>query len=70
GAALGIVPWAVFVLLASKQFVLASLLELEAFPDTVNPGYFLIKAALWIMAILIIAQAAVDIFRPLPADDV
>ncbi len=69
GAALGIVPWAIFVLFVSKQFVLASLLELEAFPDTVNPGYFLIKAALWVMAVLIIVQAAVDIFRPLPADD-
>lgn len=70
GAAFGIVPWALFVLLASKQFVLSSLSGLERFPDTDNPGYFLIKVALWIMAILIIAQAAVEIFRPLPADDV
>ena len=69
GAVLGVVPWAVFVFIASRQFVLASLLEREAFPDTVNPGYFLIKAALWIMTALIIVQAAVDIFRPLPLDD-
>ena len=47
-----------------------SVLGLESFPDTNNPGYFIIKSALWIMAILIIAQAAVDIFRPQHADDV
>jgi hypothetical protein len=43
---------------------------LESFSETSNPGYFLIKCALWLMAITIIAQAVVDIFRPLPADDV
>jgi TRAP-type mannitol/chloroaromatic compound transport system permease small subunit len=70
GAALGILPWALFVLFAAKGIVLSSVRELEAFPDTYNPGYFVIKAALWLMAIVIIAQALVDIFRPLPADDV
>ena len=45
-------------------------MELEAFPETDNPGYFLIKCSLWLMAIMVIAQAIVDTFRPLPADDV
>jgi hypothetical protein len=44
-------------------------LGLESFQDTNNPGYFIIKAALWLMAVVIIAQAAVDIFRPKPTDD-
>jgi len=70
GAALGILPWALFVLFAAKGIVLSSVLGLEAFADTNNPGYFIIKAALWLMAVVIIAQAAVDIFRPKPADDV
>ncbi|HEY1474613.1 MAG TPA: TRAP transporter small permease subunit [Pseudolabrys sp.] len=70
GAAICIVPWAVFVLLASKSFVAASVLGLEAFQDTYNPGYFIIKAALWVMAILIIAQSAIEFLRPLPPDDV
>ena len=34
-----------------------------------NPGYFLIKIALWVMALAIIGQALVDIFRPLKADE-
>ena len=69
GAALGLLPWALFVLFASKGIVLSSVLGLESFQDTNNPGYFIIKAALWLMAVVIIAQAAVDIFRPKPADD-
>lgn len=70
GAGLGLLPWALFVLIAGKTFVVPSLLELESFPETDNPGYFLIKCGLWLMAITIIAQAVVDIFRPLSADDV
>lgn len=70
GAGLGMLPWALFVLIAGKNFVVPSLLELESFSETDNPGYFLIKCGLWLMAITIIAQAIVDIFRPLPADDV
>jgi TRAP-type mannitol/chloroaromatic compound transport system permease small subunit len=69
GAAFAIAPWALFVLIASKSFVLSSALGLESFPDTFNPGYFIIKAALWIMAVLIIAQSVVEVFHPLPADD-
>ena len=68
-AIVGLLPWALFILYASKNFVLQSLFELEAFADTDNPGYFIIKLALWLMALLVIAQALVDIFRPLPADD-
>jgi TRAP-type mannitol/chloroaromatic compound transport system permease small subunit len=66
-AAVGLIPWALFVIIAGKSFVVPSVLGLEALPDTNNPGYFIIKSALWLMAILIIAQAVVDIFRP--ADD-
>jgi TRAP-type mannitol/chloroaromatic compound transport system permease small subunit len=70
GTAVSVLPWALFVFFASKIFVVPSVLELESFSETSNPGYFLIKCALWLMAITIIAQAVVDIFRPLPADDV
>jgi TRAP-type mannitol/chloroaromatic compound transport system permease small subunit len=70
GAGLGLLPWALFVLVAGKSFVVPSVLELEAFSETGNPGYFLIKCGLWLMAITIIAQAILDIFRPLPVDDV
>jgi TRAP-type mannitol/chloroaromatic compound transport system permease small subunit len=69
GAAAGLLPWALFVLIASKTTVLSSLRDLESFQDSGNPGYFLVKLALWVMAALILGQSLVDIFRPLAADD-
>jgi TRAP-type mannitol/chloroaromatic compound transport system permease small subunit len=69
GAALGLLPWALFFLIAGKTAVVSSILGLESFQDSGNPGYFLIKAALWVMAAAILAQAVVDIFRPLKPGD-
>ena len=63
GAGVGVIPWALFVAAAGKSIVLASISGLEAFPDTANPGYFLIKIALWILAGLMLAQGFVDVFR-------
>ena len=70
GAFVGLVPWALFILWSSRTAVSSSLSLFERFPDTANPGYFLIKLALWLMAALILIQAVVDIARPLPQDDV
>ena len=50
--------------------MISSVLGLEAFQDTNNFGYFIIKAALWIMAVAVIAQALVDLFRPSRSSDV
>jgi TRAP-type mannitol/chloroaromatic compound transport system permease small subunit len=64
GALLGLAPWALFVLYASRQSVWMSVRQLESFPDTYNPGYFLIKLALWLLAGLLLLQAVVDVIRP------
>jgi TRAP-type mannitol/chloroaromatic compound transport system permease small subunit len=69
GAAMGLGPWALFVLIAGKSTVVQSAMLLESFPDTANPGYFIIKLALWVMALLILAQMAVDLARPAIADE-
>ena len=63
GAALGLLPWAAFVLVASRTSVISSIRVHEAFPDSGNPGYFLVKIALWLMALAVIGQALVDIVR-------
>ena len=70
GALVGLVPWALFILWSSRAAVWSSLSLFERFPDTANPGYFLIKLALWLMAALILIQAVVDVARPMPEDDV
>ena len=69
GSAIGLLPWALFILIAGKPTVVPSIQHLESFSDSGNPGYFLIKLALWIMAATVFGQALVDIFRPLEADD-
>jgi TRAP-type mannitol/chloroaromatic compound transport system permease small subunit len=69
GTLLGLLPWAVFVLIASKSLVVASFTQLERFPDTNNPGYFVLKATLWTMTVLVILQAVVDLAYPRRADD-
>jgi TRAP-type mannitol/chloroaromatic compound transport system permease small subunit len=70
GSALGLLSWALFVLIASKPTVISSLRDFEAFQDSGNPGYFLIKLSLWVMAILIVLQSLIDLFRPQAASDV
>lgn len=65
GAAAGWLPWAVFILFASRITVISGIRSLEAFQDSGNPGYFLIKIALWVMAVAVIGQALLDILRPL-----
>ena len=57
GTAVALLPWGMFVLIAGVSLVVPSLRVLERFPDTNNPGYFIIKLALWLLAGLIVAQA-------------
>src|SRR5947209_5874903 len=64
GALIGLFPWALFVVLGGANLVIASVRAMEAFADTYNPGYFMIKLALWLLAGLVLMQAIVDIARP------
>lgn len=64
GTLIGILPWALFVLISGKSIVIASIIEREGFPDTANPGYFLVKVALWLLAGLMLAQGLVDLVKP------
>jgi TRAP-type C4-dicarboxylate transport system permease small subunit len=66
--AIAIVPWALFVAVASKQLVLESAALLENFSQTFNPGYFIIKLALWLMALTVLAQSMIELLRR-PAPD-
>jgi hypothetical protein len=52
-----VLPWALFVLGASTPGVWASWLQLEKFPETLNPGYFLIRSAAWLLAVLALIDA-------------
>ena len=45
-----------------------STLALERFPDTFNHGYFLLRIALVLLALVALLQAIVDAFRPSGSD--
>ena len=63
-ALIGALPWALFVIIAGRSIVISSLIERETFADTTNPGYFIVKLALWVLAGLMLAQALVDLVSP------
>lgn len=58
-----VLPWALFVLGTAAPGVWASWLQLEKFPDTLNPGYFLIRGAAWLLALLALVDAVWQLVR-------
>jgi TRAP-type mannitol/chloroaromatic compound transport system permease small subunit len=64
GVLLGLIPWSSILLVMSRKIVLASALLFERFSDTYNPGYFIIKLALWLLALLVLIQGIIDAFQP------
>jgi TRAP-type mannitol/chloroaromatic compound transport system permease small subunit len=64
GSLFALMPWALFVIIGGANLVISSVRSLEAFADTYNPGYFIIKLALWLLAGLVLLQAIIDIARP------
>jgi len=64
-----LVPWALFVLWSTYPIVIQSVRQLESFPDTFNPGYFLLKVAVVLMALAVATQALVTAMRPPEPED-
>jgi TRAP-type mannitol/chloroaromatic compound transport system permease small subunit len=64
-----LLPWALFLLWSAWPIVIQSLRQLEAFPDTFSPGYFLLKLAVALLALGVALQAVISAFRPTGAED-
>ena len=56
-------PWAIFVIVAATPTIIASIGHRERFPDTGNPGYFLVKASLWLLAGAVLASIAIELLH-------
>jgi TRAP-type mannitol/chloroaromatic compound transport system permease small subunit len=63
GLMLALLPWSLFVLFSSGTQVWQSIAQREAFPDSFNPGYFIVKFALWLLAGAVAVQALLDLAR-------
>jgi TRAP-type C4-dicarboxylate transport system permease small subunit len=67
-AALGVlVPFALLVLYHGVGPAWSSLAQLERFPETLNPGYFVIRIAVLALAALVLAQALRHLIAPPPS---
>jgi len=58
-----VAPWACFMIWTVAPTAWRSALMLEKFSETLNPGYFLIKVAALLLAVLALAQALIDVIR-------
>lgn len=68
GGALVALPWGLFVIAVYGRDAWRSLMAFERFPDTNNPGYFIIKLAVVLLAALVVCQASVDFSHALSRD--
>ena len=57
-----LVPWSLFILYAAWPATMQSVRQLEAFPETFNPGYFVLRIAVVLAALLVLVQALFDVF--------
>lgn len=62
----GVLPWCLFLLVAGAPLFRSSILQVERFADTGNPGYVLVKLSAALLALAMAAQAIVDLWRPTP----
>lgn len=58
-----IAPWAMLILWTSSAQVGESILLLERFSETGNPGLFVIKFAAWLMALLALVFCVLSVAR-------
>ncbi len=63
GTFLFVAPWAAFMIWTVEPTVQRSVLALERFSETNNFGYFLIKVACLLLAVLALAQVLLDLAR-------
>lgn len=63
-ALLCLVPWSLFVVVEAWPSMAQSVGQFETFPDTYDPGYFIIRASTCLLALLVLLQALLDIARP------
>jgi TRAP-type mannitol/chloroaromatic compound transport system permease small subunit len=58
-----VAPWALFMMWMIWPTVSRSVMGLEKFPDTYNHGYFLVKVAGLLLALLALLQSLLDVAR-------
>jgi hypothetical protein len=60
-----VVPWALFLLWTAFPQMLASVAAAESFSEGLTPGYFILRVALVLLALLVLAEAALNVLASL-----
>lgn len=60
-SALVLLPWACYLLYAGVPAIAQSVAILEGFPETFNPGYWIVRLCAGIFALLVLLQAVLDV---------
>ncbi|HTN48684.1 MAG TPA: TRAP transporter small permease subunit [Burkholderiaceae bacterium] len=60
--AFALLPWTIFIVWSGAGTAARAVAALERFPDTFNPGYFVVKLTMILLALLLCAQTLVDLF--------
>jgi len=63
-SAVVLLPGALFILVTGAPDAFHSILQLERFTETLDPGYFLVRLAALLLALLVLAQAVIDTLSP------
>ena len=62
-----ILPWLAFLVWTGRSMLISSVFALERFQETANPGYFVIKFALLVLAATLLAASIAEMARRTPA---
>ena len=64
-----VLPWLAFIGWSATSMILSALNNLERFQDSLNPGYFIVKLALWLLALTLLIASILDCRAPATASD-
>jgi TRAP-type mannitol/chloroaromatic compound transport system permease small subunit len=55
-----VLPWLAFLSWSATPMIVSSATNLERFQDSANPGYFIIKLALWLLGATLLCASLLD----------
>jgi TRAP-type mannitol/chloroaromatic compound transport system permease small subunit len=62
-----VLPWLLFIAWSATPMIINSAASLERFQDSLNPGYFIIKLTLWLLAATLLVASLLDCARTPPS---
>ena len=55
-----VIPWLAFIAWSATPMIVSAASNFERFQDSLNPGYFIVKLALWLLAATLLIASVLD----------